>query len=142
MGKNSRQKWTQKQSKHSSNDSALDHSDSEEEIEIIDEEVSEVKTKKSRNVKEESSVRVSKDSRPDEKRRPRERGNGVEYSAEVEHIASKRRRDSERKDGKEKVPEVRRGTEDTGNVTEFSVWVFSIEFWIFEFFLFLVMIAM
>ncbi|XP_021816586.1 uncharacterized protein DDB_G0283697-like [Prunus avium] len=113
MGKNSRQKWTQKQSKHSSNDAALDHSDSEEEIDIVDEEVSEVKTKKSRNGKEESSVRVSKDSRPGEKRRPRERGNGVEYSAEVEHTASKRRRDSERKDGKEKVPEVRRGTEDT-----------------------------
>ncbi|XP_021829385.1 uncharacterized protein LOC110769668 [Prunus avium] len=113
MGKNSRQKWTQKQSKHSSNDAALDHSDSEEEIDIVDEEVSEVKTKKSRNGKEESSVRVSKDSRPGEKRRPRERGNGVEYSAEVEHTASKRRRDSEKKDGKEKVPEVRGGTEDT-----------------------------
>lgn len=60
-----------------------------------------------------------------------------EDSAEVEYIALKRRKDIKRmrKDVKEKVPEVGQGMDDTGNVIEFSLRVFTpcFEFFIFYF---------
>lgn len=112
MTTSSRQKSSRKQSKHSSKD-ATDYSDSETETEIVEE-----KEWRTKNYREESSVRVSCSG---EKRRLGDRGdsrsrhgNGSEDFADFEQISSKKRRRESEKKMKEKIA-------DTGNVTEFSV---------------------